>query len=200
MSSSAGTSGPAPGMASVLSMLAVDDPQLTHSSHGNTEMEELVVTLLACGSERPGPASADVMRKMIKHVRTTLGKEISSGYDTTTINIDIFRVLTAVVWNDRRCRELAAEEKLEAHNRAHGKGKDAGGGLLGVMNDLMTMHAQILEDATAITATVAPTDAARSATPRAAPARPAAMSADVNRGLYGLLNGNAGARVSLSQS
>ena len=46
----------------------------------------------------------------------------------------------------------------------------------------------------------APTDAARSATPRAAPARPAAMSADVNKGLYGLLNGNAGARVSLSQS
>ena len=142
----------------LFSMLAVDDPQLTHSSHGNTEMEELVVTLLACGSERPGPASADVMRKMIKHVRTSLGKDISSGYDTTTINIDIFRVLTAVVWNDRRCRELAAEEKLEAHNRAHGKGKDAGGGLLGVMNDLMTMHAQILEDATAITATVAPTD------------------------------------------
>ena len=46
----------------------------------------------------------------------------------------------------------------------------------------------------------APTDAARSATPRAAPARPAAMSASVNRGLYGLLNGSAGARLSLSHS
>ena len=132
---------------SLLTNLAVDDPGLVMSSTGATEMSRLVENILSCGKTHPGPAPADVLKKMISHVRDNIHLEIASGYNTTEININIFRVLAAAIAFDRAQSQEEEAEAKKKRRIAMGEEEreDIAGGFLNALSDALNTHTELVQ-------------------------------------------------------